>query len=79
MKRAKIHDNSYFWNRFLCQEVSVRFGYARVSKNEQSLDVQIQKLTAAVCDEIFQEKISEAKDDKSRSVFYRSINQDVEV
>ena len=42
----------------------MKFGYARVSKNEQSLDVQIQKLTAAGCDEIFQEKISGAKDDR---------------
>ena len=40
------------------------FGYARVSKNEQSLDIQIQKLTAAGCEEIFQEKISGAKDDR---------------
>jgi len=42
----------------------LKFGYARVSKNEQSLDVQIQKLTAAGCDEIFQEKISGAKDER---------------
>lgn len=42
----------------------MKFGYARVSKNEQNLDVQIQKLTAAGCDEIFQEKISGAKDDR---------------
>jgi DNA invertase Pin-like site-specific DNA recombinase len=42
----------------------LKFGYARVSKNEQSLDVQIQKLTAAGCEEIFQEKISGAKDDR---------------
>ena len=42
----------------------MKFGYARVSKNEQSLDVQIQKLTAAGCDEIFEEKISGAKDDR---------------
>ena len=42
----------------------MKFGYARVSKNEQSLDVQIQKLTAAGCDEIFQEKISGAKDER---------------
>ena len=39
----------------------MKFGYARVSKNDQSLDVQIQKLTAAGCNEIFQEKISGAK------------------
>jgi DNA invertase Pin-like site-specific DNA recombinase len=42
----------------------MKFGYARVSKNEQCLDVQIQKLTAAGCEEIFQEKISGAKDDR---------------
>ena len=42
----------------------MKFGYARVTKNEQNLDVQIQKLTAAGCDEIFQEKISGAKDDR---------------
>ena len=44
----------------------MKFGYARVSKNEQSLDVQIQKLTQAGCDEIFQEKISGSKDDRSQ-------------
>ena len=42
----------------------MKFGYARVSKNDQSLDVQIQKLTAAGCNEIFQEKISGAKDNR---------------
>ncbi|WP_425361610.1 recombinase family protein [Candidatus Tisiphia endosymbiont of Ceraclea dissimilis] len=44
----------------------MKFGYARVSKNEQSLDVQIQKLTQAGCDEIFKEKVSGAKDDRSQ-------------
>ncbi len=43
----------------------MKFGYARVSKNEQSLDVQVQKLTQVGCDEIFQEKISGSKDDRS--------------
>jgi DNA invertase Pin-like site-specific DNA recombinase len=42
----------------------LKFGYARVSKNEQSLDVQIQKLIAAGCEEVFQEKVSGAKDDR---------------
>lgn len=36
----------------------MKFGYARVSKNDQSLDIQIQKLQAAGCDEIFKEKTS---------------------
>ena len=40
----------------------MKFGYARVSKNDQSLDVQIKKLNAAGCDEIFTEKISGARD-----------------
>ncbi len=42
----------------------MRFGYARVSKNDQSLDIQVQKLTIAGCEEIFKEKISGAKDDR---------------
>jgi DNA invertase Pin-like site-specific DNA recombinase len=40
----------------------MKFGYARVSKNEQSLDIQIEKLKKAGCDEIFAEKISGAKE-----------------
>ncbi|MBP9681707.1 MAG: recombinase family protein [Bacteriovorax sp.] len=43
----------------------MKFGYARVSKNDQSLDVQMQKLTDAGCDEIFKEKVSGAKDDRT--------------
>jgi|ERR1700729_2130349 len=42
----------------------MKFGYARVSKVDQSLDVQVQKLQQAGCDEIFKEKISGAKDDR---------------
>ncbi len=42
----------------------MKFGYARVSKNEQNLDAQLQKLQAAGCEEIFMEKISGAKDDR---------------
>lgn len=43
----------------------MKFGYARVSKNDQSLEVQIQKLKGAGCDEIFMEKVSGAKDDRT--------------
>lgn len=42
----------------------MKFGYARVSKNDQSLSIQIQKLNQVGCDEIFKEKISGAKDDR---------------
>lgn len=42
----------------------MKFGYARVSKNDQSLDIQIQKLKTFGCDEIYMEKISGAKDDR---------------
>lgn len=42
----------------------MQFGYVRVSKNDQNLEIQIQKLKAANCDEIFMEKISGMKDDR---------------
>lgn len=42
----------------------MRFGYARVSKNDQSIDIQVQKLTIAGCEEIFKEKISGATDNR---------------
>ena len=42
----------------------MKFEYACVCKNVQSLDIQIQKLTAAGCEEIFQRKISGAKDER---------------
>ena len=42
----------------------MKFGYARVSKNDQSLDVQLQKLRAAGCDEIFMEKVSGVKEER---------------
>ena len=37
-----------------------------MSKNEQSLDVQIKKLEESGCEEIYQEKISGAKDNRSQ-------------
>lgn len=42
----------------------MKFGYARVSTNDQSLDIQIEKLKAAGCDEIFSEKVSGAQNSR---------------
>ncbi len=44
----------------------MKFGYARVSKNEQSLEIQIERLKQFGCHEIFHEKISGAIDDRSQ-------------
>lgn len=43
----------------------MKFGYARVSKNDQSLEIQLKKLDEIGCDEIFKEKVSGAKDDRT--------------
>lgn len=42
----------------------MRFGYARVSTQDQSLDLQIDALQQASCDKIFTEKISGARNDR---------------
>lgn len=42
----------------------MKIGYARVSKNEQDTQLQIDALTAAGCERIYEEKQSGAKDDR---------------
>ena len=44
----------------------MKFGYARVSTTDQSLDIQIEKLQLAGCDEIYQEKASGGNDDRKQ-------------
>lgn len=42
----------------------VKIGYARVSTEEQNLDMQLEKLRAAGCDPIFTDRMSGASDDR---------------
>ena len=42
----------------------MKFGYARVSTVEQNLDLQIDALSAAGCERIFEEKISSRKSER---------------
>jgi len=43
----------------------MKIGYARVSKNEQDTQLQIDALTAAGCERIYEEKQSGAKEDRA--------------
>lgn len=44
----------------------MKIGYARASTKEQNLDAQIDALTAAGCEKIYQEKVSGAAKEKNR-------------
>src|ERR1700759_1195487 len=53
--------------------VRMRLGYARVSTGDQNLDVQCQRLSAAGCEKLFEEKISGAR--RNRPKLERLIEQ----
>ena len=51
----------------------MKIGYARVSTMEQNLDSQIQQLTEAGCEIIFEEKVSGAR--KNRPELQKLLDQ----
>jgi DNA invertase Pin-like site-specific DNA recombinase len=51
----------------------MRLGYARVSTQEQNLDLQLQALKKAGCEKIFQEKVSGVE--RQRPEFLRMLDQ----
>jgi DNA invertase Pin-like site-specific DNA recombinase len=44
--------------------ITMKVGYARVSREEQHLDMQLDAMNAAVCEQIITEKIKSVKDQR---------------
>ena len=56
----------FFGAQFRCRIPSMKYGYARVSTDGQSVDAQVRQLTKAGCKKVFREVASGAKTDRTQ-------------
>ena len=65
--KIKVLKTSVFWHKNLVKHggVNMIVGYARVSTDEQNLDLQIDALNEAGCERIYEDKISGSKTERA--------------
>ena len=56
----------FFWRASPVHNRAMKYGYARVSTDGQSLDAQVRQLTKAGCRRVFRETASGAKTDRAQ-------------
>jgi DNA invertase Pin-like site-specific DNA recombinase len=67
MRRNLVSDNKRLFLCIICLHKSgVKYGYARLSSDGQSVDAQVRQLTKAGCKKVFREVASGAKTDRAQ-------------
>jgi DNA invertase Pin-like site-specific DNA recombinase len=65
-KKTALKNKGFFVAEVRCILTPMKYGYARVSTDGQSVDAQVRQLTKAGCKKVFREVASGAKTDRAR-------------
>ena len=65
-KKAPLKRKGFSAAKVRCKIIPMKYGYARVSTDGQSVDAQVRQLTKAGCKKVFREVASGAKTDRAQ-------------